>query len=191
LPQRKLAYHAQCTLDLRIADDRGELWSPFVWGEPQQAWLNGSFRTADTWAMSRVMYEAIVPWWEAIATGQSPAETAADAEFAGILHRMTKVVFSRTLARPGVIHGDLAAQLAALKEEPGGDIVLSCGPGTLGPLANAPGLIDEYLLVLHPAVLRGGPRVFDLLDRNLALELVHAEPFAPGCVALRYRVQRA
>jgi hypothetical protein len=49
-----------------------------------------------------------------------------------------------------VISGDIGAQLAEMKTQPGKDIVLSAGPETLGPLASQPGLVDEYLLWSTP-----------------------------------------
>ena len=159
------------------------------------AYVNQFFRQADTFALSRVMYDAIVPRWDGVATGQLPADapeiSPAFAEFAQIQHRMTKVVFSRTMEPADgrvVISGDLAGRLASLKRRDGTDIMLACGPATLGPLASTPGLVDEYLVVVHPAVITAGPRMFDHLTRDLALELVAAEVFEAGGVVLRHRV---
>jgi dihydrofolate reductase len=70
----------------------------------------------------------------------------------------------------------------------GRDILLSCGPATLAPLARAPGLIDEYLVVVQPAVVAAGPGMFDHLDVDLELELVESRAFERGAVALRYKV---
>src|SRR5215203_1466477 len=103
---------------------------------------------------------------------------------------MTKVVFSNTMEPSDgrvVLRGDLASQLAKLKQQDGADIILGCGPVTLGPLASTPGLVDEYLIAVHPAVITG-PRMFDYLTRDLALELVHAEVFDAGSVVLHHRV---
>lgn len=61
---------------------------------------------------------------------------------------------------------------------------------TLGE-CRTPGLIDEYLLVLHPAVLAAGPRLFDHIATDLALSLVHAEVFDDGAIIARYRVENA
>jgi dihydrofolate reductase len=141
------------------------------------------------------MYEAIVPWWVDVAAGRLPADVdtlhPADIEFGAIEHRLLKVVFSTTLG-PGpdrrVISGDLAAQLAALKATDGADIILSCGPRTLAPLAAAPGLVDEYLVAIHPAVVGHGPGMFDGLEADLALELVESRAFEGGAIGLRYRV---
>lgn len=195
---RKIVVHMQSTLDNRIANAHGAFWEPFPWGEAEVAYVNQFFRAVDTWAMSRVMYDAIVPWWDGVATGQLPADvpeiTPAFTEFAQLQHRMTKVVFSNTM-EPGdgrvVIRGDLAGQLAKLKQQDGTGIILSCGPATLGPIASTPGLVDEYLIAVHPAVITAGPRMFDRLSRDLALELVHAEVFDAGSVVLHYKAGHA
>lgn len=71
---RKIVVHMQSTLDNRIANAQGAFWEPFPWGEPEVAYVNQFFRAADTWAMSRVMYDAIIPWWDGVATGQLPAD---------------------------------------------------------------------------------------------------------------------
>ena len=173
---RKIVVHMQTTLDNRIVNGAGMLSEPFPRGEQEQAYINDEFRAADTLVLSRVLYDAIVPWWDAVARGElpddAPPASPAYTDFAAIQHAMPKVVFSRhMMAGPNlaVISGDLLAHLAELKRQAGGTILLAAGPNTLGPLADAPGLIDEYLVVVHPAVLADGPRMFDGLTRALAL----------------------
>ena len=192
---RKIVVHMQSTLDNRIANDQGAFWQPFPWGEPEVAYLNQFFGATDTLALSRVLYD---PHHSLVGRGRdrsaapdAPEIPPAFAEFAQIQHQMTKVVFSNTMEPSDgrvVLRGDLASQLAKLKQQDGADIILAAGPATLGPLASTPGLVDEYLIVVHPAVLTAGRRMFDHLTRDLALELVHAEVFEAGCVVLRHRV---
>ena len=193
---RRIIVVMQTTLNNRIGSSEfGVFWEPFPWGEPEQAWLNEVFRRADTWAMSRRMFDAIVPWWEEIAAGRLPEDAVAlnpaDLEFATIQHGLAKLVFSSSLEPASdrrVISGDLAAQLAAVKADAGADIVLSCGPRILAPLAATPGLIDEYVVAVHPAVIADGPGMFEGLDVDLALELVESRMFEAGALVLRYRV---
>jgi dihydrofolate reductase len=103
---------------------------------------------------------------------------------------MTKVVFTRTLASNDdrvVIHGDLAAELCALKPRDGRNIVLSCGPAALAPLVTTPGLIDKYLIVVHPAVIGDGPELFGDVTTDLGLRLNRRQDL-PGrlpCAPLR------
>jgi dihydrofolate reductase len=193
---RKVVFHIQMTLDNRISKADGTFWEPFPWGEEEIAWLTQQFREADTWAMGRKVYETIVPYWDAIAAGEIPdgASTisSADREFAAVQKSMTKVVFSSTL-EPGpdrvVIAGEVGAELAAMKRQDGKDILLTSGPATLAPLAKMPGLIDEYLLAVSPAVAGAGPQVFEDVSTDLSLDLAAAKVFNGGAVVLRYRVQ--
>jgi dihydrofolate reductase len=193
---RKIVVHVQSTLNGCISTTDGTFWEPFPWGDSEQAYINKAFAAADTIVLSRVMYEAIVPWWEVVAAGQVPDDVPAVSptfrEFADILAGLRKVVISRTWSatdeRP-VISGDLTAELRALKDRDGdADILLACGPATLGPLASTPDLIDEYLISVHPAVLAAGPQLFGHLTADLALELIEATPFDRGVVVLRHRV---
>ncbi len=118
------------------------------------------------------------------------SSTTASLEFGAIFRDLRIAVFSRTLPDDDtrtVLRGDPVEELIALKRLDGRDIMLSCGPALLGPLATEPGLIDEYLLAVSPIVLSGGPRLFDHVRRDLPLRLAHAEVFDGGAVVLRYQ----
>ena len=193
---RKLVVHMQTTLDGRTSRPDGFFWEPFPWGDEEMAYVNESFARADTWVMSRRLYEFVVPYWEQVAAGTAPdvgvADSPARQEFSRILGGLTKVVFSRTLAddpatRRVVRSGDLAAHLRELKQGTGPDVIASFGPATLGPLADVPGLIDEYLLVIHPAVLTAGPRLFEHATRDLGFALQTSRVFTGGAAVMRYR----
>ena len=67
---RTLVVHMQTSLDGRIARADGTFWEPFAWGEVEQGFINEAFRRADTWVMGRHVFEAVVPWWEALARGR-------------------------------------------------------------------------------------------------------------------------
>ena len=194
---RKLIVLMQTTLDGRISNADGQFWQPFAWGEEETAYVNEAFARADTWVMSRKLYELVVPYWELVAAGTSPdsdvQDSPASLEFAELLGGMRKVVLSRTLAddpssRREIRAGDAVELLRELKAHDGADIIASFGPWTLAPLADSPGLIDEYLLVIHPAVLVSGPRLFDHLTRDLALALDSASIFDSGAAVMRYRM---
>ena len=193
---RKLTVHMQTTLDGRISKADGFFWQPFPWGDEEMAYVNESFAAADTWVMSRKLYEFVVPYWEQVAAGTAPdigvPDSPARDEFARILSGMTKVVFSHNLpddpnTRRVVRSGDLVAHLRELKQHDGADLIASFGPATLGPLADVPGLIDEYLLVIHPAALTAGPRLFEHVTRDLGFTLEDSRVFDGGAAVMRYR----
>ena len=193
---RKLIVLMQTTLDGRISTANGQFWQPFAWGEEETAYVNETFARADTWVGSRKLFERVVPYWEEVAAGTAPdtdvLESPASVEFARLLGGMTKVVLSRRLAddpanRREVRSGNAVEHLQELKSQEGTDIIASFGPATLGPLADVPGLIDEYLLVIHPTVLASGPRLFDHITHDLAFTLTVARIFDSGAAVMRYR----
>ena len=193
---RRVIVVMQTTLDGRISRADGTFWQPFAWGEKETAYVNETFARADTWVGSRKLYEYVVPYWEQVAAGTSPdtdvLESPASLEFARLLGGMTKVVLSHELTddpttRREVRSGDAVRHLQEVKEQEGADVIACFGPATLGPLADVPGLIDEYLLVVHPAVLASGPRLFEHVTRDLALTLASARIFESGAAVLGYR----
>jgi len=58
-----------------------------------------------------------------------------------------------------LLHGDVPAAVAELKQESGGNLVIM-GSGELIGSLMAADVIDEYLLMIHPIVLGTGRRLF-------------------------------
>ena len=109
------------------------------------------------------------------------------------MNDIPKIVFSRTLTEASwrttrIARGDLAAEIAALKEEPGGDLIAHGGASFAAALA-ARGLIDEYCLVIQPVAVGGGQALFAELSAPLRLELVEARSFTCGVVVHVYRAR--
>jgi dihydrofolate reductase len=197
MTMRTTVVHTQVTLDNRISRADGLFWEPFSYGQDETARVNRFFERADTWVMGRRTYEFVVPFWDQLAAGEQPPGSEllppAAADFAQIQAGIDKVVLSTTLrpdpaVRRDVIAGDVGPRLAALKEQPGRDIIVSAGPSTLATLFDQSGLVDELLVVLHPAVLSNGPRMFDQIRVDLALELRDAHVFDGGAILARYAV---
>jgi dihydrofolate reductase len=85
-----------------------------------------------------------------------------------------------------VVGGDLDAAVAELKAEPGGDLLLMGGADLAAELGSR-GLIDEYLVFVHPVVLGGTKRPFAEGTTRLGLTLVESRTFDGQAVLLRYR----
>ena len=82
--------------------------------------------------------------------------------------------------------GDLAVEIGALKQQPGGDILAHGGVGFAQSLV-ATGLIDEYHLTIHPIALGQGRSPFSSLAAPLRLHLMETVGFKTGVVAHLYR----
>jgi dihydrofolate reductase len=85
-----------------------------------------------------------------------------------------------------VMSGDLTADIAQLKSEPGKDIIAHGGAGFARSLVRL-GLVDEYQLLVQPVALGQGLPLFSELPKSIVLHLVSASTFPAGAVAHVYR----
>jgi dihydrofolate reductase len=114
-----------------------------------------------------------------------------DDPFARHLNSTPKYVASRTLqdvewGNSTLIEGDVAQEVAQLKEQPGKNIAV-LGSGELVQTLIAHDLVDEYFLGVFPIVLGGGKRLFREADQARRLSLVDSKPTSTGGVLLTYR----
>jgi dihydrofolate reductase len=116
-------------------------------------------------------------------------------EYAAHLNAMPKYVFSSTLRDPHwtnttVLGTDVADTVAALKREPGGDLIVY-GHSRFGRALTAAGLVDELAVTVVPVIVPGGGSSSWPGDAPSAWELLSAGPGDdPGLVSLRYRPRR-
>jgi dihydrofolate reductase len=83
-----------------------------------------------------------------------------------------------------VIKGDLATEIAKLKDQPGQDLLVY-GSGDLVDELTRLGLIDEYRLMIHPVIVGTGKRIFNG-DTPTTLRLVDTITTDTGVVVLTY-----
>jgi dihydrofolate reductase len=113
-------------------------------------------------------------------------------DYAEFMNKLPKVVFSKTLpaagwARSRIARGDLAEEIAALKNEPGGEIIMAHGGAAFVQALSRHGLIDEYRLVILPVALGSGLPLFKDLAKPLRVELAGARSFPDGTVIHVYQ----
>jgi dihydrofolate reductase len=88
-----------------------------------------------------------------------------DSPFKDALNNAPKYVASRTLSEPlpwpnsTLLRGDVGDAVTALKQESGDELQVM-GSGELIQTLMRRGLIDEYMLLIHPLVLGSGRRLF-------------------------------
>jgi dihydrofolate reductase len=130
--------------------------------------------------MGRRTYEDLAGVWPT-----APADDPSTAR----INSARKLVASTTLRDPlewagaSVLQGDVAVAVAALKETV--DLTI-LGSGELVRSLQPHGLIDEYLLMIHPLVVGRGVRLFGD-ESDAALELVDSVTTTTGVIIATYR----
>jgi dihydrofolate reductase len=130
----------------------------------------------------RRTYEDVLSYWN----------TQPDSPFTEPLNAARKFVASRTLREPlpwpnsTLLDGDAADAVADLKKQPGKDLHIM-GSGQLIQSLLRRGLIDEYMLLIHPLVLGSGRRLFPDTTPATNLRLVDTETATTGVVIATYQ----
>ncbi len=177
---RQVALQMGMSLDGYVASDREH---PGV-SVPEDAelirWKLDRVAKAGAHLMGRVTYQEMAAYW--------PRSTE---PYAAPMNDIPKVVFSKTLSQASwpttrIARGDLATEIAVLKQEPGPDVI-AWGGATFAAALAAQGLIDEYCLAIQPVAVGRGQALFAELPAALHLELIEARSFECGVVVHIYR----
>jgi dihydrofolate reductase len=174
---RKLVMKIHVSLDGFVATEGGGLgWLPQHFDDEMREWEVEGLRQAGVHVMGRVTYGDMAAYWP---TSTEP--------YAAPMNEIPKVVFSKSLdtadwAGSRIERADLAEGIAALKREPGKEILAHGGARFLQSLS-LEGLIDEYRLVVHPIALGAG---LPLFSAPIDLELRDTRHFPAGAIALTY-----
>jgi dihydrofolate reductase len=123
--------------------------------------------------------------------GFAKAWPSREGEFADKFNTMPKYVVSSTLVEPEwnnstVLKGDVAEEVAKLRQEQDGDVVVH-GSAQLVQTLIEHDLVDELRLMVFPVVLGGGKRLFDETSDKKALQLVDSKVVGDGVAILTYR----
>lgn len=133
--------------------------------------------------LGRRTYQDVLAYWN---TQDSP--------FRDALNNAPKYVASNTLTEPlpwpnsTLLSGDIPAAVAKLKQTPGDDLHVM-GSGALIQQLSSAGLVDEYMLSIHPLVLGTGHRLFADGFAPTRFQLVEAIPTTTGVIIATYRPQ--
>jgi dihydrofolate reductase len=143
-------------------------------GAAVQAMTDGN----DAMLLGRRTYEEFAAYWP----------TSTD-DFAGYMNGTRKYVVSNSLTTADwenstLVTGDVAAELARIKAEPGGNLGMT-GSGTLVRSLLRDGLLDTLHLLMHPILVGSGKRLFDD-GPQVPLRLTDSRTFASGVLFLTY-----
>jgi len=183
---RKLIVSTLVTLDGVIQDPGGfgetmqGGWGNQYFTEDSQQEAYEHLMAADYFLCGRITYELMSRAWGSIKRGP----------YLERMNSIPKLVASRTLTEPlqwnaKLIRGDVPAEIAKVKDEPGKDIVMY-GSASLMQTLMKHELIDEYRLCIHPIVLGSGRRLFSENGPAAKLQLVGTKTTSSGVVIMTY-----
>jgi dihydrofolate reductase len=133
--------------------------------------------------LGRVTYEGFAAAWP-----------SREGEFADKFNSMPKYVVSSTLKDPSwtnstVLSGDVAGEVAKLKQQVDGDIVVHGSVRLVQALIDHD-LVDELRLMVFPVVLGSGKRIFGETSDKKRLRLVDSRVVGDGVAILTYEPAR-
>ena len=158
-------------------------WSFPYASEDMREVISEAFGRADCFLLGRRTYEIFAASWPNFPDKDDPV--------ASRLNTLPKYVVSTTLASTDwqpttIIRGDVAAEVAKLKDRHEGEIQVH-GSAALAQTLHACGLVDEYRLFIEPVVLGTGKRLFESGSTPTALQLIDNQAMDKGSVLAIYR----
>jgi dihydrofolate reductase len=145
------------------------------------AFMDEVFGRAGSFLLGRKTYEIFITHW--------PHVTDPDDPVASRLNSLPKYVASRSLENAGwqnsTVIRDVPADVAALKEEPGGELQVH-GSGDLIQTLIEQDLVDAYNVLTFPVVLGTGKRLFPEGVTPGALRLTQSRTTGTGVVISTY-----
>lgn len=173
---RKLVESTFVSLD-GVISSPGE-WGPPYWDDDHNQYAHSLLFASDALLLGRQTYEGFAEAW--------PARTGDD--YSDRINSLPKYVASTTLQETTwnatLIKGDVAGEVAMLKEQPGHDI-LKFGTGQLDRTLMEHNLVDEFHFWLFPVAVGSGQRLLEGIDAT-HLKLVDTTTFNSGIVVLKY-----
>lgn len=140
----------------------------------------------DTLLFGRVTYEFMASYWP------TPMAVESDAEVAGQMNSVAKVVVSTTLDKAEwnntrLIKENVAEEIAALKRRPGKEIAIF-GSSDLATSLLELGLLDQIRIMVNPVILGSGKLLFSGISGRP--KLLSSRAFSNGNVLLTYEPER-
>jgi dihydrofolate reductase len=155
-------------------------WTSPYWNDELSEYQSEVLFASDALLLGRVTYDEFVASWP-LRSGDP---------FTDKMNSMAKFVASTTLPEPlewnaTLLKGDVAEEVAKLKQEPGQDILIY-GSGQLVSTLMQHNLIDVYRIMLYPLALGSGKRFFRDGVGKTTLTLSDTKTTSTGVVVLTY-----
>jgi len=134
----------------------------------------------------RITYQ-LMEYWKTVV--ENPTGTKAMDEFAVVMDKTPKLVFSRTLKNlewesAKLAKREIEEEALELRQHPGKDIFVG-SPGLIVSLLKL-NLIDELQLCVHPVIVGSGLPLFKDINDKVSLKFLKTKTFGSGAVILYY-----
>ncbi|MEU2156063.1 dihydrofolate reductase family protein [Streptomyces sp. NPDC019396] len=157
-------------------------WTGPYFNGDHAKYAHGQLFAADALLLGRVTYEGMSAAW--------PQMEASEGEFAVRMNTLPKHVVSTTLRQAEwnatVVRGDLATEIAKIKGQYAGDILMYASGDLTNSLIEL-GLVDELKLWIHPVIVGKGKRLFLDGTPGTSWTLAGTTTFGSGTVVLDLR----
>ena len=162
--------------------DGKNAWALRYGSEDQQRYKIAEVFEAGALLLGRMTYQIFAAFWPS---------APKDGGFADRMNAIPKYVVSTSLEKATwqnttLIKGDVAGEIAKLKQEPGGDIFIYGSADLVNSLLGHD-LIDEFRIMVFPVVLGSGKRLFRDGRDTTDMKLVDTRTFSSGVVVHTYQ----
>lgn len=135
----------------------------------------------------RTTYQLMEGHWPDLV--KNPSGNKSNDDFAQAIHHVPKIVFSRTLKsvtweNSVLAKKDLKDEALTRREEKGKDLLVG-SPSLISALHNL-GLLDEYMICVHPVIVGTGLSLFKNTNDRKVLKLLDTKTFGSGVMAFHY-----
>jgi dihydrofolate reductase len=188
---RKITLSMNMSLDGFFADLHGELgWMSQSPDQELNDDIVALFQGFDSGFIGYPTASGLIPYWLSVA--QNPAASQEEQAIAQAVNRLRPIIVSNkeeklewenTELLVAKSDQELVETVTRIKQRPGKDLGIPGGIRTAQTFVRL-GLIDEYVLMVHPVTIGNGQRVF---TGRINLELVSEKTYPSGVMRLRYR----
>lgn len=174
--------HISVSVDGYVADAAGGLG----WWSADQAfnrYIDGVLDSIGGMVLGRVAYDALAQFWPTAGPEVSVTQRRR-------MHDLPKYVLGHSVVdttwhNSRMLAGDPATAIRDAAADAGGDIAVFAGARAVTTALSC-GVLNELRLVVHPALVGSGLRLFDASYPTQPLRLLAATQFDSGVLVVRY-----
>lgn len=188
---RKVILYMTATVDGFIAGPNNELdWMARTPDQELNNDIVALVQASDAGFLGYPVAQGMIPYWEGAAA--DPSASSGTRDLATAVNRLHRIVISsKPVDLPwdnselvvAASEDELVAAVTDIKRQPGRDIGVPGGVRTAQRFARL-GLIDEYVLQVHPIAIGTGQPLF---TQKTELQLASVKTYDSGVVRLRYQ----